>query len=461
MTITEPGPGAASVPPEALIPEAREVTRRRRRRRFAATLAVLAILAGGGFVLFGGGGSGPLAVTHPHLPAGIAAQAHDPAGGPAWGIRMVHTAHWTCLQLGRLQGGQLGALGKDGLYRNDGRFHPFPISSHVAAQCSATDGAGHAFMGIELGGEPAAAGPGMGASGCSSGGYGPGPLCPPGDMRFVEYGLLGPDAVSATYTVHGQLHRVATSGPDGAYLVVRSATPAACADLPRYSGCGQTGESTSWLGAPWSGLITSVQYRNGLTCRVTGVRPTTRACLRVGYVPAKPLLPESQVASHVSFRTVPAKNYCWQPSSASQVRSGWPAAARVDLGGYVPCTPALLRRDQGGEIQQGGLLVVFSWTARQPITSHDARYLLYLGGRCGGGGDATYGSIRSGERLTRGMLLNPRCRGTVTGLVAYDPHVSPAPESGQRLGLGPRSQIELPPWAQLVGKFTIRTPRHR
>jgi hypothetical protein len=110
MTITEPEPAAATPPPEALIPEAREVTRRRRRRRVAASLAVAGIVAGGGFVLFGGGGAGPLTVTHPGWSAGIVARAKDPAGGLGWGFRIVRTSGWTCVQLGRLQNGQLARI---------------------------------------------------------------------------------------------------------------------------------------------------------------------------------------------------------------------------------------------------------------------------------------------------------------------------------------------------------------
>jgi hypothetical protein len=453
MTITEPEPAAAAPPPEALIPEAREVTRRRRRRRVAASLAAAAIVAGGGFVLFGGGGGGPFAVTHPNSSAGIVARTKDPAGGRGWGMRIVRTNGWTCMQLGRLQNGQLGVIGENGFFHNDGRFHPFPISPADHAQCTPTDGAGHAFMGIELGGAPAAGFVGNGTTGCTSLSG-----CGPSEMRFVEYGLLGPDATSVTYTLHGHPKRLATTGADGAYLIVRSASPKDCAQLPQNAACGVNGESTSWSGTVSPGLITSVQYRNGLNCRVRDVGPATTRCLRVGYVAAKPQLTQSQVASHVSHRIIHSNNYCWQPASQSRARST--PAPRVDLGGYVPCTAELLRTDgqSAGETQHG-VLVEFSWTARQPVTSPHAKYLLYLGGRCGGEGDATNGTITPGERLTRGMLLEARCRGTVTGVVAYDPNVSPA-EPAQQLNLGPQSQVELPPWAQLVGHFTIRIPRH-
>ena len=51
----------------------------------------------------------------------------DPSGGPAWGIRLVHTTRdLLCIQLGRLYRGSLGVLGLDGAFRDDGQFHPLP-----------------------------------------------------------------------------------------------------------------------------------------------------------------------------------------------------------------------------------------------------------------------------------------------------------------------------------------------
>jgi hypothetical protein len=346
-------------------------------------------------------------------------------------------------------------IGENGFFHNDGRFHPFPVSVSDHAQCTPTDGAGHAFMGIELGGAPAAGFVGNGTTGCTSTSG-----CGPTQLRFVQYGLLGPDATSVTYTLDGHSKRVATTGADGAYLIVRPTSAKACAQLPQNAACGENGEGISWSGTVFPGLITSVQYRDGLNCRVTDVGPAITRCLRVGYVAARPQLTKSQVASHVSHRLIRSNNYCWQPGSQSGNR--WTPAVPVDLGIYVPCTPTLLRTDGSstGEVQHGGVLVAFSWTARQPVTSSRASYQLYLGGRCGGSSDATNGSIKPGEHLTRGILLSARCQGTVTGVVAYDPNRSPAPPS-QPLRVGARSQIELPPWAQIVGQFTIRIPRHK
>jgi hypothetical protein len=91
---------------QALIPEARELQRRRRWRRGSGGLLAAALLAGGCIVLANGGGGGGSHASvasvgvHGALPAGIAARAADPAGGPPWGIRIVHTTGYTCVQLG-------------------------------------------------------------------------------------------------------------------------------------------------------------------------------------------------------------------------------------------------------------------------------------------------------------------------------------------------------------------------
>ncbi len=141
--------------PEALIPEAREIHRRRQRRRWGAALIGLLILGGGGAVLFGGGGKPSVPCVQGPLPAGVVARAADPAGGLAWGIRVVRTSGWTCVQLGRLRGDQLGVIDEDGSFGNTGRFHAFGPSTTNQARCAQNDGEGHAFMTIELGSEPA------------------------------------------------------------------------------------------------------------------------------------------------------------------------------------------------------------------------------------------------------------------------------------------------------------------
>ncbi len=69
----------------------------------------------------------------------------DPEGGPPWGMRIVRTTRGeVCEQIGRIQGGQLGELGIDGVFHDDGRFHPIPAdvlpeTSRVGAPSSQDD----------------------------------------------------------------------------------------------------------------------------------------------------------------------------------------------------------------------------------------------------------------------------------------------------------------------------------
>src|SRR6202020_2402616 len=104
--------------PEVLIEEARR--RQRRRRAWLGGLAgVLAALMAGWVLLLGGGGDPPAptghapAAIHGSLPSGIIARAADPSGGLPWGTRLVRTRGYSCVQVGRLSGGQLGEVGVD------------------------------------------------------------------------------------------------------------------------------------------------------------------------------------------------------------------------------------------------------------------------------------------------------------------------------------------------------------
>jgi hypothetical protein len=60
----------------------------------------------------------------------LALRVPDPEGGLPWGMRIVRTTRGeVCLQIGRVQDGQLGELGIDGAFHGDGRFHPIPADA--------------------------------------------------------------------------------------------------------------------------------------------------------------------------------------------------------------------------------------------------------------------------------------------------------------------------------------------
>jgi hypothetical protein len=455
--------------PEALIPEARDLQRRRQRKRWGAALIGLLILAGGGIVLFGGGDGPAVPTVHGPLPTGIVARAADPAGGLSWGIRVVRTSGWTCLQLGRLRGDQLGVIDEDGSFGNTGRFHPFGPSTTNQARCAQNDRDGHAFMTIELGSEPASGAGGgyQGVSGCEPasevarmkhvltrigrlrnrrGAFPTPTVCPPGDLRFVQYGLLGPDATSVTYTHDGQREVERTHGADGAYLVVGPATPTFCSQLGRGSVCGLTGIAPNSI---FGGMILSVRYRDGRTCQpATRLPGFARQCPLVGYVAPKPLLVDSQVAAPITVRLLNAKRFCWSPESP-RFRSA--SAAATDLGNYLPCNGPVPARDAHPGLVGHGTLVTFSWTAREPVTSTNSEYEYFLNSSCGGQGNSTYGRITAGERLTRAILVTNRCPGPFTGAISYFPDLGPA--GGEYAGADPGHDGSL-----LVGRFTISIP---
>lgn len=465
---------------EALIPEARELQRRRRRRRGAAALLAAALLAAGGFALFGGGGGNPGASpasvgVHGPMPAGIAARAADPAGGLGWGIRIVHSGAYTCVQLGRLHGDQLGLVGRDGLAGDNGRFYAMRPSATYQAQCAANDGTGHAYMAVQLGAQPASGAGGgyRGMSMCRTASEADGfaqatariqarrkqqgltgpvpgamPVCPAGDLRFVQYGLLGPDATSITYRASGMTRTVPT-GPDGAYLVVGGpSTPAFCRRFPGGTTCGADGGTgPDSLGG---GMIQAVHYRTAPSCQVDspGSRPFWASrCARVGYVQPRPTLTDRQVAAPVHVRVINANAYCLKPGQDRATARSGPAPA-TQLGPYQPCAHPTGRRP--GDVIHG-TLVVFFWTARQPVTSSESNYAYSVyNGRCGGPGGSTYGTITAGERLTRAVILSP-CSGSFTGIVSYNPDLGPG--GGDSAPDEPGRQGNL-----IVGRFTI--PAH-
>lgn len=462
---------------EALIPEARELQRRRWRRRGATALLAAALLAGGCFALINGGGAGgahasPASVgVHGPLPAGIAARAADPAGGLAWGIRIVRTTGYTCVQLGRLRGDELGLIGRDGLAGDSGRFYPMGPSTTYQSRCAADDGGGHGYMTVELGAQPAS-GAGGGYQGMSmcrtaaeavglarnrallkrrgitlpTGGASSMPVCPAGDLRFVQYGLLGPDATSITYRASGDPQTERT-GPDGAYLVVGGpSTPSFCRRFSRGAFCGGDGVAPSSISG---GMIQAVHYRNAPTCQLDHANARLPAwangCPRVGYVPAKTTLTARQVAAPIHVRVIHANAYCL--GHGGPPIYGFGRAPATQLTPYHPCSNPTSRRP--GDVIHGAL-VIFSWTARQPVTSPRSNYTFLLNnGHCGGQGGSTYGQITAGEPLTRAVILQP-CTGTFTGAVGYNPDLGPG--GGDFANNDPGQGGSL-----LVGRFTVFT----
>ena len=215
----------------------------------------------------------------------LVAETPDPRGGLPWGLREFRTTRGqTCLQVGRVQNGTIGAIGQDGAWNNDHRFHPIAPNAYTGQHCSPTDAAGHAFDNVALnggGGIASANVPwGTGAQGGGCGGIDGArvePQCPPHDLRNLNFGLLGPDAVSIEFVgADGHRYTEPTNGSDGAYLIV-TAPGTKSATCVYYSpgqgrGCSRGGETAS--ASVGSGVITRVLYRDGHACTLPAPTPT-------------------------------------------------------------------------------------------------------------------------------------------------------------------------------------------
>jgi hypothetical protein len=248
--------------PPATAPEHRRA--RRWHRRGMALLAGLAslLIAGGAVAavtgLLDNGDPVPKApprqsvvvpATHRFMLAGI--RAEDPDGGPAWGIgtydaspkvsgarRPSMLSRLTCVVIGRVQKGQLGVVGRDGVFHDDGRFHPLSPAAQSSGMCTARAADG-AFFAISSGPPIPASGytgaPGTAIGGCRERVNLDGPTvspqtrrrlrnvpeCSKRGLRDVVAGFAGPHAATATLTAPGYRKTLKLQRTNnGAYLFV-------------------------------------------------------------------------------------------------------------------------------------------------------------------------------------------------------------------------------------------------
>lgn len=208
---------------------------RRWRRRGTPLLAGLAtlVIAGGALAaatgLLDSGEPVPPAPASPGLPkpmtpaAGFtlaSVRAPDPDGGPQWGIGTYDARGLTCVVVGRVQRGQLGVVGRDGVFGNDGRFHSLSPTAQSSGSCGGRPPDG-SFISFSSGPPIPASGytgaPGTAIGGCRERvnldrstvspqtrrrlrGV---PQCSKDGLRRVVAGFAGPRAVSATLTARG------------------------------------------------------------------------------------------------------------------------------------------------------------------------------------------------------------------------------------------------------------------
>jgi hypothetical protein len=409
----------------------------------------------------------------------------DPNGGPPWGLRVARTTRGLmCAQFGRVVSGRLGVLGQDGVFADDGAFHPLSADYLNGIGCGTEDAYGHAFVNEQM--YALAASALIGERQHASGGCytaAPAPrACPPGDLRDVLFGLLGPDAVSVTHVdTAGGSATIATAGGDGAYLVVLPHTTTPCAP-PRPSCRIGQGGVTVGPELEASEVIRAVSYRDGRSCRLlTPVEvahlqaaedarfraalrarypkiyraiyrsdphllgslgaltsreraayealrsPYLRAangktCPSVGYM-AKPVahFTPAQIASPIRVRAVPARFYCEKPELT------------------VPCNTRVPRGYRRLDIsaRRPQLLLLIEFTARAAVTNFDSHYEINMSTpddrgnpACPAPGGGSFGptqvNLRAGQRVRYSMFVNPRCRGVSHIRVGFVTVVGPS-----------------------------------
>jgi hypothetical protein len=272
------------------------------RRLNAAVIAVALVLGGGAIAV---AATGLLNGTPVRDPAGIptpssgsgvpvagggsqlAAITADPEGGLPWAIQLVHTTRGElCVQIGRVHDGQIGQLGIDGAFHDDGRFHP------LAPDVLPEYGGGYADISCALPGETI-----MGSQPTQDRNaewmVGQRLAKPARDLRAISFGVLGPHAVSVTYHTSTGTHTVPVSPGTGAYMIVRPIGPVVPPImLGGFSGGFVSGDEVSGEPGPERfDMVRTVTFRFGArVCSIGSIPPGAKRC------PAPPPPPRSAFA---------------------------------------------------------------------------------------------------------------------------------------------------------------------
>src|SRR3984957_19643495 len=193
--------------------------------------ATIALAAGG--VILTGAPVSPEEKLDPNVGEGVPARGASqllalrvpaPEGGLPWGMRVVHTTRGeVCVQIGRVENGQLGELGIDGVFHDDGRFHPIPADVLPGTiRVSVKDDDSIPTVSCELAGQ-VVTGDHRGVDRSAGGADGHERVSPRRQLRDIYFGMLGAPAVSVSFRAGKVLRTVAVQRPLGAYLIVRRA----------------------------------------------------------------------------------------------------------------------------------------------------------------------------------------------------------------------------------------------
>jgi hypothetical protein len=440
----------------------------------------------------------------------LALRVADPDGGPPWGLRILKTSRGlTCVQLGRVVDGRIGALGQDGAFRDDGAFHPFATNFLDGSGCGTDDARGDAFLNEQIHGLAASALSGD-QQHISGGCYLPKTeprSCPPGDLRDVYYGLLGPDATSVTHTTAtGASTTTSALGRDGAYLVVLPHTAMPCGSHQLFCARGQR-YSTGGPELEPSAVIRAVSYRNAPPCHLStpaGLarlqatqQARFRAVLRARfpaiyrtvyhserYVPGS----LSKLSSHEAkaFEALrapylraemgvkcPAVGYVGMPARhLTQTQIASPVRAHLQPARFycekreqtVPCDRRVPPGYKRINMQKGPpqLLLVIEFTAHAAVTNFDSHYEINTTNpndpqnpKCPGAGGGSFGptqtNLHAGQRVRFTQFVDRECPGVshiTVGFVTVDGPSGSAPVPGL-----PGQSAEIP-----VGQTDVRIP---
>ncbi len=458
-----------------------------RRSRVVLPLALAALAlagAGGGVLLLAPGKLLPPAFVLPAnpntglgrpVPASLALlpmRAPDPAGGPPWGMRAIHTTRGlVCLQAGRVVGDQLGGLGTGYAFNADGRFHPFlPADAIGVDACPTGDENGPAFMpgspvivtadGLPLAGENLW--PGERVHCDLPGEQNWGVRCPQAELRQVAMGLLGADATSIHVSAPGRDFTVKPYGPEGAYLIVLPAQPNANTSI--WSG--------SWAGhgdvskAP-GGTRLTVTYSDGSQCQIPAAS-RQQQCQRKGVGSGGGALPSSaQLSAPVDVRYLPLVSHPTAPLIVDARTSN--RFSRRRFSGGMDSGP------RGTGEEQPGPALAIGFEARVSAQNESSGYVVELQPQAAPGcatpalivSQPTEQTIPAGQRVEMTVPLEDSCATTYSGRVFFaksssksEPGVSHSEDEGplyevigSQFGVRPHS-LRFP----TVGRFQISVP---
>jgi hypothetical protein len=211
-------------------------------------------------------------------------------------MRVVHTTRGeTCVQIGRLDGSQLGQLGVDGAFHDDGRFHQLPANvdpeysdpGDISCNAAGQSAAGQIRVGNWPSGDRSAAPNGPGTTSFR-------PTVK--DLRTISWGLLGPHAVSVTYGSSAGVRTVPVVPGTGAYLIVSGVDR-----VPGYGSIGAGGETLGWTSGHdvtglgpggLGGAVIAATFRFGsFACSIGHGATVARSCPILRRFRGNPLAP--------------------------------------------------------------------------------------------------------------------------------------------------------------------------